>query len=444
MGAHRRDVLLRIACRTICLFLLLTYPHLLHARAHASVAGGHPRQLLEVSTQAGGGTPQNAAAEAKATDAAAAAGHCDYGTLPGAWNLEASAGGRWQLLDPQCALQNLLQRYGIDSLDDAPTPNARRVGILLLSDSVDRYLTEAACAAIGGRKVAEFGAPSTDTETAASDRNKTALALHKCESQSQLSIASAYFPGVHPTGPYHSGLRAGYERRIAAAAAQWASYSPAPPDLVVVASGLWDIARMWRYEPHYVGGEQLELQLLRNWSANFTRVVEYAKTVFSQTPLWAFHTTVPPKFEPATGRTHKPYLGRRYFTAQLNAAGVAAARELGMQVVDYAALGDRFLDQGQAALLDLIHPKEALSLEFLNIYLNLLEQHWGGGSNSGNSGASGSSGGGAAAGAEAQQHSHPAAGGTRRFRRRRRKQDIEDDVNNGQPTASTAPMQLDP
>lgn len=70
----------------------------------------------------------------------------------------------------------------------------------------------------------------------------------------------------------------------------------------------------------------------------------------------------------------KPYLGRRYYITQLNAALVTVANKLGLQVVDYEQVGNRFLD-GQAYLSDLIHPGKTVGLEIANLYLNLLYQH---------------------------------------------------------------------
>jgi hypothetical protein len=67
----------------------------------------------------------------------------------------------------------------------------------------------------------------------------------------------------------------------------------------------------------------------------------------------------------------KPYLGRRYFIEQLNAAAATAARQLDMQLVDYAAVSSRFRE-GQQHLTDLIHPNAELSLEVFNVLLNLV------------------------------------------------------------------------
>jgi hypothetical protein len=82
---------------------------------------------------------------------------------------------------------------------------------------------------------------------------------------------------------------------------------------------------------------------------------------------------MPPHHDVATGLMTKPYLGQLYFIHQLNAAATAAARRLGMQLVDYAAIGQRFAT-GQQHLTDLIHPNAMVGVEVFNVMLNLALQ----------------------------------------------------------------------
>lgn len=89
-----------------------------------------------------------------------------------------------------------------------------------------------------------------------------------------------------------------------------------------------------------------------------------------QTQLWLTHTTMLPAHDINTGDMKKPYLGRRYFIEQLNAAVTSAAMRLDMQLVDYAAVSSRF-HEGQKYLTDLIHPNAEVALEVFNLILNL-------------------------------------------------------------------------
>lgn len=85
------------------------------------------------------------------------------------------------------------------------------------------------------------------------------------------------------------------------------------------------------------------------------------------------HTTMVPYHDTKTGLMSKPYLGRAYFIHQLNAAATTAALKLGLQLVDYEAVSERFAI-GQEHLVDLIHPNAMVGVEVFNVMLNLVLQ----------------------------------------------------------------------
>lgn len=80
-----------------------------------------------------------------------------------------------------------------------------------------------------------------------------------------------------------------------------------------------------------------------------------------------------PAHDVITGHMSKPYLGRRYFIEQLNAAAETAAAQMLLQLVDYEAVSSRFME-GQKYLFDLIHPNAEVALEVFNLMLNLAMQ----------------------------------------------------------------------
>jgi hypothetical protein len=203
------------------------------------------------------------------------------------------------------------------------TAPPRPVRVLLLSDSVDRFIVQHVCEHLGGSKhthamlpgpaalAAEAAAAAAAAEAAAhvgptstvpasaaggeppgrdgtvgpNPLNKTAYAFHTCSGVPGLQLASSYFPGVHPTGPFHRYAAQAYPLRIDTAAAMWAQYAGdgAPPDAVSIASALWDVARLYMHEPGAVEGvQELSRPLLEAWTANFTRVVTYARAAFPQ------------------------------------------------------------------------------------------------------------------------------------------------------------------
>lgn len=231
---------------------------------------------------------------------------------------------------------------------------------------------------LNGRMTTNF-LPEVAASNLAVGYNVTALGLHQCDLpegsplHSNFKLAVAYIPGVHPTGPFHRKLTLGYRERLKQIQQQWQQYSPQPPDAVVVASLLWDIARMYAYELHHLSGSALCVDVVESWMANYTKVVQHAQQLFPDTHNFLYHTSLPPRIFPDTGESQLPYLGRRYFIQQLNQAGMTAARQLGLATVDYSKIGDRFLD-GQRHLTDNQHPTAAISLEIANIYLNILAQ----------------------------------------------------------------------
>ena len=65
--------------------------------------------------------------------------------------------------------------------------------------------------------------------------------------------------------------------------------------------------------------------------------------------MYAFHTTMFPRFNPATGMMDRAYLGRRVFIRQLNAAGRHVAMQLGLEIIDYEQIGTRSGGRGRGA-----------------------------------------------------------------------------------------------
>ncbi|KAG1665225.1 hypothetical protein FOA52_011413 [Chlamydomonas sp. UWO 241] len=192
----------------------------------------------------------------------------------------------------------------------------------------------------------------------------------------RLRLLAAHTPGVHPTGPFHKQRPQPARARVDAAALVWRALAPGMgvgPDVVVVSSTLWDLARMSTYEPHLVSTPELPLSTLSGWATNYSALVGYAKEVIPGQPLYVFHTTMAPKYDALTGTMDKGYLGHANHIRQLNAAGCAAAATLGMEVLDYGAVAARFLE-GQSYLEDLIHPGSEVALELANIYLNYAAQ----------------------------------------------------------------------
>jgi len=284
---------------------------------------------------------------------------CALGSLPGTWVSGGPPGTRWRLLHPTCQLKNMLALYsgsssdaaeddGVDSDadsvdndaaqqpssgDDAPSRSKQgpAIRLLLLSDSVDRFITGHLCELIGGQQEAQVaqemlpaaqadgsvpidsagrvrlslrqrqrqrrkqlqlrqwlsleqlqqqaqGEQQPDQQVAAqqplliastqeeqqhaaptaaegpTNVYTTAYSLHKCVSSSPLKIASSYYPGVHPTGPWHRNVAQSYRQRIDSAASLWKDFAgDAAPHLVVSDSGWMRSWKSWGFHQDRCG-----------------------------------------------------------------------------------------------------------------------------------------------------------------------------------------------
>jgi hypothetical protein len=198
---------------------------------------------------------------------------CQYGTAPGSWDSSSAEGSRWQLLGTQCQLHNLLQQR-------SHPETSQPLKVLALSDSVDRYLMQFTCSHLNGTYTASLPPPDQP------QLNKTAYLLHRClDPRIPLKLASTYIPGVHPDGPYHKDIAQNYKSRMEFAKEHWEAYAGGPPDVVIVAANLWDIARMYGYERDLLLANELSTSTMQQWRANFTAVVQYAKRTFPEVRL---------------------------------------------------------------------------------------------------------------------------------------------------------------
>lgn len=294
------------------------------------------------------------------------------------------------------------------SLPDPPGPPPV-ANIMFISDSVDRHIMTALCEYSGGEIRAivlrdSVSNSSGGNEDDACSSNLPEPSVHQpggrlltlmtaanypscivntCSTprtNRRLRLLASYIPGVHPSGPYHKGRKLGFRRRIDQAATVWHAYASGPPDIIIISSTLWDLARLSAFQPDIMKKEELPRDYLESWVDNYTRVVEYTRLrVNAPDAMFVYHTNMMPRYDSASGDMIKAYLGRANHIRQLNSAGRHAASLLGMEVVDYEAVAARFLE-GQTYLVDMIHPNPQVGLELANIYLNYISQIKRGGS----------------------------------------------------------------
>jgi len=185
----------------------------------------------------------------------------------------------------------------------------------------------------------------------------------------RVNLTTIFHFGVHPTGPY---MHNHYQRidsktdeptsllgRFAEGAPFIEAKTGGPPSIIIIETVLWDLARASEHEPREVRGLLLRAEFVAAWRANLTVVV---KSVRSRYPAARIFFCTTPANDARTKYWASPQI------EQLNAAGRAAARAGGFEVLDQARVA---LQLGNRAFQpDGYHPRPLLMLEALAQALN--------------------------------------------------------------------------
>jgi len=295
-----------------------------------------------------------------------------YATPIGTWVALHNSEGRadtWVPLDPACKLHD----YVTDLVEDKPTPLDDKA-ILLIGDSLDKYILRDFCHAASGRK--EPG--HSMVRYVEVDESK----LGECCSypndewtctKTKLRLGTLWQFGVHLQGPYYveekfldTATKLPTLHRIMTDGPRFGKYIDRQPDQVVYRSLFWDLARMSQHMPEELNSywRQESSEPVLNFVKNMTVVMGTIKQAFPGASSFVFVTAPCP--QEGVGYHFRRYIGK------LNVAGRRAAEISGFTVVDLdmmvleMTVGERTFD-GK-------HPNEDVNRNLLNIYLNVLRQ----------------------------------------------------------------------
>ncbi|KAG1661643.1 hypothetical protein FOA52_007524 [Chlamydomonas sp. UWO 241] len=287
-------------------------------------------------------------------------GGCAYGSLPGYWDQEPGigTGARWVLIDRQCQTTSRIHRH-MRHEDKCPRgPSTRARILLLLGDSVDRGLIDAIC-------------------------RYTTSELLRCGGVRliQPSCGDVLFSTIHlfgsaMEGPWHMSVNETYEQILGRAVDKdWRGGMHLPdPDLIVLNSNMWDIARALALLEagldNAFNQTLLPAAFIDSWMANVTRYVGYVQSLFPNSVI-GWHTISIGEVQKDGSMRHFT-LGKKSFIVQLNAAGRAVAQQLGLVLIDYEAITAGFHDNRY--LMDQHHPTDKIQMEVASVYLDLLNQ----------------------------------------------------------------------
>lgn len=286
------------------------------------------------------------------------------GRLAGVWRISQEPGARFVPLGDGGCTVNLLKQ---------PMPTG--LGIMYLGDSNDHYVKTPYCWFVGHDSARGEPHPARNGSFMAGDHYfhpHDHHGLNYCFPSTGLTLGHYYLPGVHPYGPYHFNLQGDYVQRTHMALETWHSKlgMARPPDLVVLSSSVWDIAGGVMRGDVQLFEPEMPMHWLNSYMKNLTDMIGYMRSMFPTETVVAFRTSPIPRFEPTT--LHMRVVpGHVAHINKLNAAGMAVAKKLHVPILDYAAVAAEF----QAPvhyLVDDLHLKQDVSLEVMNLQLNLL------------------------------------------------------------------------
>ncbi|KAK9814312.1 hypothetical protein WJX72_003827 [[Myrmecia] bisecta] len=253
------------------------------------------------------------------------------------------------------------------------------VGILIFGDSNDRELVNHVCA-LANRTTTKFiteidGDRETCEKKNAGWPYNGINNCNTCEIPGLRMTKEAIW-GVAAEGPYYENRMGTATKRVYAGLQLFAKEWGRAPDMIVVASALWDIARWSYHKPEWTQPKHLPDEALDAWIKDASALMDYIREhTEDYNPLLVFRTTAFPKTQEgdADMRHLQADLGTHAHLAQLNAAARHLAAKHGFELVDV----ERMLSMLSVDeyLMDGHHTHSSANLEVVNVYLNLLRAH---------------------------------------------------------------------
>ncbi|KAK9830740.1 hypothetical protein WJX74_004700 [Apatococcus lobatus] len=231
---------------------------------------------------------------------------CSFGTLPGLW-WHGDGHSGWRTLEPECQLEELVGNTTGSFM--APAEETGEVSILFFGDSVARTLVADICT-----NQVLWDSPSfiysMGVESFCLCRN------------SRFTVARQALIGVHPEGPWPQGVEGPPSERIAHGFKRFNEELSRRPDIVVLSSAFWDLARWVEHFPSLVAADSLDQFILAAWAQQLSDVMQMIEE-HAPMALWVSYTTAPPeqrKCQDGTGLLKQEVLGKNGHLIELNSA----------------------------------------------------------------------------------------------------------------------------
>ena len=130
---------------------------------------------------------------------------------------------------------------------------------------------------------------------------------------------------------------------------------------------------MHKSSPEDMAGDEIPVELLQLYMQRLTAFMTLMKAAVSPATRLMFRTTAMPRYSNCRCQCNETSwsMGRPAQVTELNQAGREAARQSGLEVVDFDMMLHRF-HGADSYLKDSIHPKDPFLLTALNVALNML------------------------------------------------------------------------
>lgn len=298
---------------------------------------------------------------------------CRFGQEPGVfWGQEYTPGMRFESAEPTCALVDYVS-------NDTKLLEQLSPKILWLSDSVDygqlttwcekfmhgRLVTHERCIEPLDARRAKMGRVEDQRHTWS----------HVCHLEdgpyNRTKLMINWLVSVSRTGPYWAGVPVGSWVKVMDSKVAWDEISKYPPDMIVLATTLWDMGRlMLKYNHTRPNAMNYTHSQLDTFIREYTETVNVIRNVFPGVPiLHRTHATPQPLAGPGRMR-----LGTLVQFHQLNAAAMHAANILGLDVWVWDSTFHQVYERS-TLFLDDIHMQEWLTPDIFNIYFNYAAYH---------------------------------------------------------------------
>mmetsp|Transcript_5815 Transcript_5815/g.14130 ORF Transcript_5815/g.14130 Transcript_5815/m.14130 type:complete len:283 (-) Transcript_5815:195-1043(-) len=148
------------------------------------------------------------------------------------------------------------------------------------------------------------------------------------------------------------------------------SFMPQGPDMLILASNFWDVARWWEQGYALSPEENLREQIVDRYLSDVERLMDNAKKCFPGASVYCWRTH--PNL--ATDNRNKHYASKRpHVVAALNQAGREAASRKGWCLLDFDQMVEGHANE-RLWVPDGLHPGGFVMMQYANVVLNTLYQ----------------------------------------------------------------------